>query len=287
MSGVGAGWTRVVTDDGSTTLAHPRHGEACHSRAGAWTESRERYAQACRVRARALELAALGRTRFALLDVGTGLGLNLAAALEALEGTGVALDATSLEIDTDVIAAALELGAQPLRDLERAHAPVRAALAAALLALQPGHATSSPAVVHVGLAAGTLRLLVGDGALTLAALEPDERFDAVFLDPFSPRIDPPLWAPPCLREVARRMSPGSLLSTYTASLRVRAGLRAAGLNVGPGARVQRKAAGTLASPDGALMPFDERTGRKVEARARALCASAGVSVRARMATPAE
>lgn len=269
MNGVRETWTSVVTDDGSITLAHPRHGQACHSRAGAWTESRERYAQACRVRERALELAAQGVTHFRLLDVGTGLGLNLAAALEALEGTGVALAATSLEIDADVIRATLALGPQPLAELERVHAPVRASLAAALDA-RAGQPTGARIDDAVALASGTLQLHLGDGTETLARLDRRARFDAVFLDPFSPAVDPPLWEPAFLREVARRMAPEGLLSTYTAALRVRAGLMAAGLAVGPGARVQAKSSGTLASPSRPLPLFDERTERRVRSRAETL-----------------
>jgi chorismate dehydratase len=259
-------WEQVVTGDGSVTLAHPVHGETCHSVEGAWTQARERYAQGCRVRERALELAEMlrdaprgdGRARFFLLDVGTGLGLNIAAALEALDGTGVELHVTSLEIDRGVIEGALEIGVQDVPELERAHAPVRDALRRAL-ALEDG--------APVPLAGGSLRLWLRDGRDALAALDPSARFDAVFLDPFSPRVDPPLWEADCLAAIAARMAGGSMLSTYSAAVRVRARLLEAGLRVGPGARVQKKAMGTLASPDRDLPPFDARTARRLLSRA--------------------
>ena len=250
-------WTRVVTGDGSTTLAHPAHGQTCHSKAGAWTESRERYAQACRVRTHALELAARGATLFRVLDVGTGLGLNLAAALEALDGTTLALTAVSLELDRAVIEATLALGASPLADLERWHAPVRVALAQAL---------SVPSGTPVELQGGSLQLHLDDGRAIIPVLDPALRFDAVFLDPFSPAVDPALWEAEFLAHVARRMAPGSMLSTYTVSLGVRAALAGAGLNVGRGAQVMTKAAGTLASPDRELEPLDAKTLRRMEVR---------------------
>jgi tRNA U34 5-methylaminomethyl-2-thiouridine-forming methyltransferase MnmC len=253
-----AAWTPVLTADGSLTLAHPLHGQTCHSRAGAWTEARERYAAACRIRERALELATAGCGRLHVLDVGTGLGLNIAAALEALAGTGVALDVVSLEIDAGVIAATLALGPVPLAELEREHVLVRSALAQAL---------SAPSGERVTLATGSLRLLLGDGRETIRALERRPLFDAVFLDPFSPGVARELWEPDFLAEVAARMAPRSLLSTYTVSLGVRAALRAAGLRVGVGPRVGTKAAGTLASPDRDLTPPDTRTERRIEARA--------------------
>jgi tRNA U34 5-methylaminomethyl-2-thiouridine-forming methyltransferase MnmC len=117
---------------------------------------------------------------------------------------------------------------------------------------------------------GVLRLLVGDARTTLPALPDDERFDAVFLDPFSPQVEPDLWAPEFLARVARRMAAGSRLSTYSASLSVRAALRAAGLRVGPGARVGTKSSGTVASPDLDPGQLDARTASRVERRARQL-----------------
>lgn len=273
-------WALTRTDDGSPTLAHPGHGQTCHSRAGAWTEARERYALACELRERALALARGGAEPvFELLDVGTGLGLNLAAALEALDGTGVALHALSLELERDVIERTLalahsgELYAGAPAELVRAHAPVLDALA---------HALRDPerAAVHgVALGAGTLTLLLGDGRATLARTEPRARFDAVFQDPFSREVDATLWQPAFLREVARRMRPHALLSTYSASLSVRAALAAAGLRVGPGGRVGTKASGTLASPSALETEFDPRTARRVARRAADLVAAGAHTVR--------
>ena len=243
-------WTPIVTADGSPTLVHPVHGEACHSRAGAWQQARERYAAACRLAERCSETARL-------LDIGTGTGLNLAAAFEALAGGSARLLAVTLERDRSVVEAGLALSVPS--EVERWLAPVRESLAEALLGAD-----------DVPLGSGRLRLLLGDARETIRSLPESERFDAVFLDPFSPRVEPELWQPEFLGEIARRMAPGSVLSTYSASISVRAGLRAAGLRVGPGPRVGTKSSGTLASPDADLPSFDDRTRRRIERRAGGL-----------------
>ncbi len=250
----GARFVAVETADGSATFVHPVHGQTFHSRSGAWQEARERYATACRLVERARELSTV-----ALLDVGTGLGWNLAAALAALEGTNARLRATSLERDPDVIRAVLE-GPALARDVEaeRWHAQVRAALSTALA--DPVRARSADGVP---MGNGSLRLCIGDGRATLAAIEPAVRFDAVFLDPFSPAVESELWEPDFLFEIARRMRPGAWLSTYTVSLPVRARLVAAGLRVGPGARVGAKSTGTIASPDQDPGALDPRTARRI------------------------
>ncbi len=116
---------------------------------------------------------------------------------------------------------------------------------------------------------GTLRLWVGDARQTLAVL-PQARYDAVFLDPFSPRVEPDSWEPEFLAALARSMAPGGMLSTYSAATRVRAGLSAAGLAVGPGRRVGAKAEGTLASKDGVVPPFAPRVERRIRRAAEAL-----------------
>jgi tRNA U34 5-methylaminomethyl-2-thiouridine-forming methyltransferase MnmC len=250
----GMTWTPLETDDGSFTLVNAELNEACHSRAGAWTEACERYAAECKLAERAREMSTVS-----LLDVGTGLGLNLAAALAALEGTDARLDAVSLEIDPDVIARALEL------QHVAPHAPECYAEIAAVLR----RALDDPHAARAGLEFGRghrLVLCIGDGRETLPALDESYVFDAVFLDPFSPGKDPALWAPEFLGEVARRLAQGGRLSTYSASLAVRAGLASAGLEVGPGAHLGHKAAGTLAARGIPLTPFDPRTTRKLARR---------------------
>jgi tRNA U34 5-methylaminomethyl-2-thiouridine-forming methyltransferase MnmC len=256
-------WRPARTDDGSWTLLHPLHGEACHSLAGALTQARERYAS--QIAARAADGLAGGRLR--LLDIGTGLALNLSAALEACESQGLALEAVSLEWDLEVPRSALLL-AREHGPASPAHARVLAALERVLSAAAEG-APELPLEIATlaGHGASTLRLVAGDARATLPALDPGLAFDVVFLDPFSPRVDPPLWEEPFLAEVARRMAPLARLSTYTTSMRVRSGLVRAGLAVGAGPRVGRKAEGTLASRGGTVPPLAGRIQRRLE-RAR-------------------
>jgi tRNA U34 5-methylaminomethyl-2-thiouridine-forming methyltransferase MnmC len=259
-------WHPLETEDGSWTLVHGGHGEACHSRSGAWLEALERYARPCR-------LAETARRRprpVRLLDVGTGPGWNLVAALHVLRGAS-ALEVVTLEDDPAVIRAGIALLE---RDREPARAQETGAVARALtLALQrTGEA--------VPLAGGSLRLLLGDARVTLRSLPSgrDAAFDAVFLDPFSPARAPELWGHAFLAEVGRRLAPEGWLSTYSVSLGVRVGLVRAGLRVGSGPPVGAKREGTLASPAGSPPALEPRVQERLELAAGALEPSSAAPV---------
>lgn len=253
-------WQERATADGSWTLFHAGVGESCHSLAGAWQQAVARYAGACEL-ARRAEEGELASCR--LLDVGTGLGLNLAAALAALERSGVPLVALSLELDPEVIERGLALYERT--DLARGawepwHARVRSALRAALV--RPGR------VVELG-EGGVLELRLGDARTTLLAADAGPEagtFDAVFLDPFSPARDSALWEEAFLAEVARRMRRSAWLSTYSAAFRVRLALARAGLRVGRGPRVGTKGEGTLASPEREPPALAHRLARRLARR---------------------
>lgn len=261
-------WRELRTEDGSVTLAHPLHGEACHSRSGAWSEALAVYARPCRV----AERTAAGR--LALLDVGTGLGTNVAAALAEAAGAGtpVELEVDTLEADPSVIERAVALGVEG-QDAPGAvwRAAVLGALDRALArALAPGAAPGAfapPVAFAAGSVRARLRLRTGDAR---DAALPSGRYDVVFLDLFSPATTPEAWAPDLLDRIAGSLAPGGVLATYCASTRVRAGLLAAGLAVGAGPAFGKKTEGTLASRGGGVPALDPRTRAKVLAAAREL-----------------
>lgn len=236
-------WPLVETEDGSWTLAHPGHGQACHSRSGAWLESLERYARPCRLAELARERGPAKPVR--LLDVGLGVGWNVAAALSEVRLGGGGLEVLGLELEADL----------PGRSSE--------------LAELSGPGPWSPHFEDVvSVLSGRadfdelkLELRLGDATETMGTAG---GFDAVFLDAFSPGVEFALWRPEFLGRLAQALRPGGILSTYTVAGAVQVGLAQAGLRVGAGPLVGAKRAGTLASWEAELPPLPGRAQRRLE-----------------------
>jgi tRNA U34 5-methylaminomethyl-2-thiouridine-forming methyltransferase MnmC len=234
----------VNTSDGSPTLFSKRYGECFHSKSGAVLESRERFAVACKIK----ELAALGSVN--ILDIGFGLGYNVCAALETAGGiyTKVKFSCTSFEKDPDVLEFVKTFKGPA--EFETIYPAMR-------VLAKFGRYTSGGIFIEVKR--GLAEELILD-------LPREATFDAVFLDPFSPSVNPELWTGGFFREIAARVKPYAILSTYSSAIVIKENLVKAGFKIGKGAKVGDKGSGTLASLCADLPQFPEREIKKLERR---------------------
>lgn len=158
---------------------------------------------------------------FAILETGLGLGLNLAATLDALGGV-------ERSAPLRLRYAAIELHPVHPEDLARVHRD--ALVARPFLEVYPVLVREGRATLLIG---GTLEveleLVLGDGAAALARLEGP--FDALYLDGFAPARNQGMWNPEVYGELARLAPPGATLATYSAASAVREGLTEAGFAV--------------------------------------------------------
>ncbi len=168
--------------------------------------------------------------RLSILETGFGLGLNLAATLQAAVEMG---EAVSLRYE------AIELHPTSPADFERAQrdfaeervvSPHALGIAEQLtklygVLLREGAARALVAG-HVELA---VRLVIGDGADALSKL--NGPYDALYLDGFAPSRNPDLWTAPVFRALAKLARPGTTIATYTVARPVRLGMAAAGFRV--------------------------------------------------------
>jgi tRNA U34 5-methylaminomethyl-2-thiouridine-forming methyltransferase MnmC len=209
----------VVTDDGSRTLRSARYGEDFRSRRGAHAEARHVFVEGTGVGPRLADGGAA-----AVLEVGLGAATNLvwtvAAALlgharlryEVWEPDPLPADAWALLGHEEVLPAA-------------AYASLLEARAAWGRPTPGSVHLWRHGPVHVEVVVAPIAAMLDD------ALRASDDVDAVYLDPFSPAVNPDAWSPTVLRGLARRLRPGGVLATYSVAGAVRRALMAAGLEV--------------------------------------------------------
>ena len=193
---------KVTTADGTVTLRSVEYDECYHSKSGALQESKLKYAIPCKV-----------KKGTKVLDIGFGLGFNVATALE--KGANV----ISLEKDKTL-----------LKEIQSLNFPAKSYS----LVKQVANGKISP----------RLKIIIGNATKTIKTL--NQKFDAVFHDPFSPPKNPELWTEEFFKDIKKLMKPTAILATYSCARITRDNLKKAGFIVQDGPIVGRRSPSTLA-----------------------------------------
>lgn len=194
---------------------NPRFGDRYRSEAGGGLDQ----AQGVFLAGCGLPGAWAGRPHFSILETGFGLGLNFLVAWQAWRADPARprrLHFVSVE--------AWPASAEDLRRSVAAHAalqPLAEALAAQYVGLRPG-------VHRLRLDDGQVLLTLAIGQAVPMLRELVCEADAVFLDGFSPALNPEIWDAATLKAVAHRCRPGARLATWTVARSVRDALAQAG-----------------------------------------------------------
>ena len=174
-----------------------------------------------------------GRDRFSVLETGFGLGMNFLCTWAAWEA-----DPQRSQILQFVSVEAFPVRAADLvRSACKASAEDQSAPAIALrlpvLAEQLAQAWQglSPGIQHWDFAGGRVQLTLAVGEVQAMLQELNCQADAVYLDGFSPALNPQMWSAQTLHLVAQHCGPGTALATYTVASSVRERLRQLGFSV--------------------------------------------------------
>ncbi len=204
----------ITTKDNSITYYNKQYQETYHSRSGAVEEAIKKFVEPAQIK---------GRKQVKILDICFGLGYNSAATIDAA-GPDCKIEIVGLENDSSI------LGLIPK--------------------LNPGfrsynilkHLNSQNLTVNHNNVC--LKLLLGDARKTIQGL--NQTFDIVFLDPFSPKKCPELWALEFFKNIAKLCKKGTILTTYSCARSVRNNLEKVGFTVKDGPCVGRRAPSTIA-----------------------------------------
>lgn len=213
---------KIITADNTETFLNETVGESYHSQTGAVEEALKKYVLPCKIK----ELARTGKIR--ILDVCFGLGYNSAMAITlALE--------ENQHCEIEVVG--LENDAQIIQKIQEVNPPI--AYFWHYKKLRPGHLELKEGKVSI-------KILLDDAREKVKEL-PENYFDAVFFDPFSPKTVPEMWEVSFFEEMHRVMKASAILATYSCARLVRENMSKAGLLYDEGPIVGRRGPGTIAT----------------------------------------
>ncbi|MDR7334073.1 FAD-dependent 5-carboxymethylaminomethyl-2-thiouridine(34) oxidoreductase MnmC [Roseateles asaccharophilus] len=200
-----------------TAPASPAYGDVYHSRAGALAQARHVF-----LGGNGLPGRWQGRQRFVVLETGFGLGNNFLATWDAWRQDPARCERLVF----------VSVEKHPLRpdDLARAHAasPLPE-LAQQLVDRWP----PLTAGLHtLGFEDGRVELLLGLGDARELLRQLVLQADAIYLDGFSPKLNPELWDEWLLKSLARHAVPGTTIATWSINRPMRRALASLGFEVG-------------------------------------------------------
>jgi len=211
----------VLTADGSFTAHSSQYGQTYHSIHGAVTESRHVFLQGARVASRLAKGESLR-----VLEVGLGLGLN------AMVTAAAAHQAASEDNRCQVHYVGIE-HAHPdpplLRTVLQQYPQAWVDSMLAAMATPTGDALET-ARINDQFSLAVLPVALEKALCTLHTSRA-AKFDAIYLDAFSPDSNPECWQPDILYSLGQLLNHNGILTTYCAKGSVRRALQAAELRV--------------------------------------------------------
>lgn len=228
-SGIPNDYRVIETSDGSFTLYSESFQEACHSPAGAKTETLLHYIQGCQVHEK---LAA--KNTLSILEVGFGTGLGMTTTYDSLKETRKPVFFISLEIDKRL--ADDFFSREDLKDLYQAKWVSQAEF---------GYYEGSRLNFHFKILIGNARKILPQ----FLEIMP-QSWDAIYQDAFSPKRNPVLWTREWFELLRSHSKPDTILSTYSAGDAIRKSMIEAGWKVYKGEKFGAKRTSTRARLEG-------------------------------------
>jgi len=219
-NGIG-GMPEVLTEDGSVTLYHPEYRQHFHSLTGAATEALEKF-----IKPSGIESMLKDGKRIRVLDVGFGLGVNALSLIEIAEKDDISgyLEIISLEKD--------------IRTLEAA------------AALNPELEILKSCKEHLSWEGKRSDIIIKIGDAVETVCDISEKFDALFLDAFSPDVNPELWTYDFIKKITAMLKPDGVILTYSSAFPVLGAFKRCGLYIGEVKSENRHRAGIICSFEG-------------------------------------
>ncbi|MBU1974737.1 MAG: hypothetical protein KKH52_05070, partial [Nanoarchaeota archaeon] len=194
---------KIITADNTESYLNEEVQETYHSQTGAVEEALKKYALPCQIK----EVAKSGKIR--ILDMFFGIGYNSAMAISVAleENPDCQIEVIGIENDAEIVSKIGEVN-PPIAFFK--------------------HYKKLKDNLEFKEGNVSVKLILGDARETVKSL-PQEHFDAVFYDPFSPKTAPEMWSEELFKEMYRVMKKTAILATYSCARLGRDNMAKAGL----------------------------------------------------------
>lgn len=212
-----------LTQDGSSTFWNPAYQESYHSSIGAYTEALHKHVLATQI-----DKLAQTNNELKILDLCFGLGYNSMLAIQVAQEKNpkIFLDIIGLENDSRIIETINLI--QTHEKIKEIHKEFKN--------------LAKPYTIKTN--SYQVQILLGDARETIKNLESDF-FDAIFFDPFSPKVCPELWTLEFIKETISKLKPDRFISTYSSARIAKDNFLEAGCEILEGPKLNRRNGGVL------------------------------------------
>ncbi|OOG56137.1 tRNA (5-methylaminomethyl-2-thiouridine)(34)-methyltransferase MnmD [Polaromonas sp. C04] len=216
----------VWTSDGSPHS--PRFNDRYRSRSGGVAQAAGVFLAGC-----GLPRRWRGKTEFTVLETGFGLGLNFLTTWAAWEADARRCDDLHfVSVEAYPVAAAdIVRSALAPNMTGKTDAPLLARVQALAQQLAGAWQDLSPGIHRLRFAEGRVQLTLAVGEVQTMLERLACEADAVYLDGFSPAVNPEMWSDTTLQAMARHCRAGTTLASYTVAHSVREALKQLGFRV--------------------------------------------------------
>ncbi len=199
-----------ITDDGTRTLVNRATGDSYHSASGALSETIHVYLRNSGIENR-LERGLPTR----VLEIGLGTAMGMLATVDLAASTGTSLQYVAIENDWISYEVIRSLHPESwVRDAEIVESFLTFRASLPFVVTPSNYRWSLRSNIEVSIQVGN--------ALDIHLIDAiEERFDAIYFDPFAPESNPTLWQREFLERMFSLLKPGGRLTTYCVKREVR------------------------------------------------------------------
>lgn len=215
---------KIVTNDGSITFFNEKVGEKYHSISGAKEEAIEKFVNPSRI----IDFVKdKNNKEINILDICFGLGYNSAAAVEKIR---------EINKDIKIFVAAFEIDEEIVESINKIEYPFNNREMFRSILKEDYDKNNTK-----------IKLFLGDVKKEIKKTSKlNKKFNFVFFDPFSPKVQEDLWTKELFESIAKLCTKNAVLLTYSCARKVRENLKEAGFRVSDGPCVGRKSPSTVA-----------------------------------------